>query len=156
MATKSTTLKLTLKVTGFVTRLLLNIIFYILVIILIVNVSKLAYNFTYQLYGPVTVEQAPGTDIIFQVKEGESTMDIASKLELNLAITNKYAFYLKAKLQKSVIMPGTYKLNSSMTYDDIITVITDYSNSIIKDDTKTGTKTSTDSGSSAATNTNTD
>lgn len=142
MATNSTSTKVTLKITSFILRLLLNIIFYIIAIILIVNVSKMAYGFTYELYGPVSAEAAPGRDIIFQIKKGESTMDIASKLQLNRAIVNKYSFYVKAKLQNLVIMPGTYNINSSMNYKEILNIITDYSASIIQEeDTVPGTVT---------------
>ncbi len=143
MATNSTTVKLTIKIASLVMRLLLNILFYILIVILVVNVSKLAFDFTYQLYGPVTVDKAPGNDIIVQIKKGDKTMDVASKLELNLLIKNKYAFYLKTKLQNSVIMPGIYKLNSSMTYEDILKVITDYSQTDSGTDHEKGTQPTT-------------
>ncbi|HHU70547.1 MAG TPA: endolytic transglycosylase MltG [Clostridiales bacterium] len=133
MATNSTSVKATLKITSFIIRLLMNIIFYVLVAFLIVNVSKEAFQFTYQLYGPVAVEKEPGRDLIIQIKKGESTMDIASKLEVNRAIVNKYSFYLKAKIEDVAIMPGTYEINSSMTYDDILKIITDYSQSLIQD-----------------------
>jgi len=115
MATKSTAVKLTLKITSFILRLFLNIVFYILIVIAIINVSKAAYKFTYQLYGPETVDEAPGREIILQIKVGESSMDVASKLEINRVIENKYSFYMKTKLSSYVIMPGTYKINSSMT-----------------------------------------
>lgn len=134
MATKSTAVKLTLKITSFILWILMNVIFYILVVILIVNVSKAAYNFTYQLYGPDTVDDPPGREIIIQIKKGESSMDVASKLEMNRAIENKYSFYVKTKLQKSTIMPGTYVISSAMTYDEILDIITDYSKSIVKED----------------------
>lgn len=133
MATNSTSVKATLKITSFIIRLLMNIIFYVLVAFLIVNVSKEAFQFTYQLYGPVAVEKEPGRDLIIQIKKGESTMDIASKLEVNRVIVNKYSFYLKAKIEDVAIMPGTYEINSSMTYDDILKIITDYSQSLIQD-----------------------
>jgi UPF0755 protein len=134
MATRSTAVKLTLKVTSLIVRMLMNIFFYILAVIVIINVSKYAYTFTYQLYGPDTVDEAPGREIIFQINKGESKMDIAAKLEINHAIKNKYSFYLKTKLQEYVIMPGTYVINSSMTYDEILSVVTDYSKSIVKDE----------------------
>lgn len=134
MATKSTAVKLTLKITSFILWILMNVIFYILVVILIVNVSKAAYNFTYQLYGPDTVDDPPGREIIIQINKGESSMDVASKLEMNRAIENKYSFYVKTKLQKSTIMPGTYVISSAMTYDEILDIITDYSKSIVKED----------------------
>lgn len=137
MATRSTAVKLTLKITSFIVRMLMNIFFYILVVVLIINVSKYAYTFTYQLYGPDTVDEAPGREIIFQINKGESKMDIATKLELNRAIKNKYSFYLKTKLQEYVIMPGTYIINSSMTYNEILAVVTDYSKSIVNDEDET-------------------
>jgi UPF0755 protein len=140
----------------------MNIVFYILVVILIINVSKYAYVFTYQLYGPDAVDPAPGRDIIVQIKKGESSMDIASKLALTHTIENKYSFYMKTKLQNFSIMPGTYEINSSMTYSEILAIITDYSASIVKDeetDTEAGTTdttdTETDSGTPAETDNNT-
>lgn len=133
MATKSTSVKATLKITSFIIRLLMNIMFYVLVAFLIVNVSKQAFQFTYEIYGPVTVENKPGRDILIQIKKGESTMDVASKLEVNRAIVNKYSFYIKTKIDDVVIMPGTYEINSSMTYNDILEVITDHSKSLIQD-----------------------
>lgn len=133
MANKSTNMKITLKITSFILRLLLNITFYTLVAILIINFSKKAFNFTYQLYGPVTVDpKDKGTSIMVQIKKGESTMEVASKLELVHAIKNKYVFWVKAKLKKKVILPGTYELSTDMTYDEIMDIITDKSASIIK------------------------
>ncbi len=130
MANKSATMKLTLKVSSFIARILLNVAFYTLVVVLIINFSKLAYDFTYQLYGPVTVSaKGEGTTVVFIIDKGESTMDVAGKLEVGRLIENKYAFYLKAKLGNHVIMPGRYELSTDMTYSEILGVITDYSNS---------------------------
>lgn len=138
MTTKSTSVKLTLKITSFVLRLLLNILFYTLAVILIVMISKKAYEFTYELYGPVAVDSdEDAREIYIQIKQGESTMDVASKLELNLAIKNKYSFWVKTKLDEKNIMPGTYVIYSNMTYDQILDVITDYSASIVQNGGKT-------------------
>jgi len=134
MATKSTSAKATLKITSFIIRLLMNIMFYVLVVFLIVTISREAFQFTYELYGPVTVDEEPGRDILFQIKKGESSMEVASKLELYRAIGNKYSFFLKTKLENAQIMPGTYEINSSMTYDEILDIITDYSKSIVQDE----------------------
>lgn len=133
MAAKSSSVKVTLKITSLILRLLMNIIFYILVVILIIDVSRRAFDFTYQLYGPVTVDPAPGRKILIQIKPGETTMDIANKLELNRVIKNKYSFYLKARLQNLMIQTGTYEVYSSMTYKEILDEITNYKNSIIQD-----------------------
>jgi len=134
MATNSTSVKATLKITSFIIRLLMNIMFYIIVVFLIINISREAFQFTYQLYGPVAMEEEPGRDIIIQIKNGESSMDVASKLEVYRAIVNKYSFYAKTKLQDASIMAGTYEINTSMTYDEILDIITDYSKSIVQDE----------------------
>ncbi len=124
MTSRPATTKLVLKITSFILRLLLNIIFYTVVVMLIISVSRQTYQFCYQIFGQVTASEAPGRDIEIQVKQGESTMNVASKLELNKVIVNKYSFYLKAKLKKYNIMPGTFIVNTSMTYDEIFAIIT--------------------------------
>jgi UPF0755 protein len=153
MATNNASVKLTFKIASFILRLLVNIFFYIIIVILIINVSKMAYDFTYQLFGPVAMEQAPGTDIIIEINKGDTSMNVASKLEMKLAIRNKYAFWLKTKLQKSVLMPGTYEVNTSMTYSEILAVITDLSASLTKDEEGTPAGTGTDTSSDADTTT---
>jgi len=124
MTSRSTNAKLGLKITSFIFRLLFNIAFYMMVIFLITKVSTEIYNFSYQIFGQVTVEEEPGRDVEIQIKKGESTMNIASKLKINKIIVNKYSFYVKAKLLNKVIMPGTYTVNTSMTYDEIFDIIT--------------------------------
>jgi len=132
MASSSTLFKVTFRITSFILRLILNLIFFGFVIFIVIYGSKTAFNFTYQLYGPVTVDPKPGREVYIEIGKGESTMDVAKKLELYRVITNKYAFYLKAKLQNEVIMPGKYRVYSSMTYDEIFDVITDYSKSLVQ------------------------
>lgn len=135
MATKSTSVKVTLKISSFILRLLLNIIFYALVVFLVIYTSKTAYEFAYQLYGPDAVDnESNDRDIVIKINKGDSTMDVASKLELNRAIKNKNSFWVKVKLQNLLIMPGTYELKSSMTYNEILDIITDYSKSIVQQD----------------------
>ncbi|MDF2472292.1 MAG: hypothetical protein K0R92_836 [Lachnospiraceae bacterium] len=124
MTSKQTTSQSALKVTSFFVRVLLNIVFYMVVIFIIVEASQSAYHFAYSVFGQTTMEAEPGRDIEIQIKSGESTMNVASKLELNRIIENKYSFYVKAKLKKHVIMPGTYTINTSMTYDQIFSIIT--------------------------------
>jgi UPF0755 protein len=132
MVARSTSGQVKMKMTNFMLRTVLNVTFYVLLIVLIIYISKVAYTMSYQIYGPVRVDKAPGRNIVFDIKQGEATMDIASKLEQKRIIVDKYSFYLKTKIDSVNIMPGTYKLNTSMTYDDILTIITDYSKSLQK------------------------
>jgi UPF0755 protein len=132
MVARSTSGQVKMKMTNFMLRTVLNVTFYVLLVVLIIYISKVAYTMSYQIYGPVRVDKAPGRNIVFDIKQGEATMDIASKLEQKRIIVDKYSFYLKTKIDSVNIMPGTYKLNTSMTYDDILTIITDYSKSLQK------------------------
>lgn len=124
MTSKPATAQTAAKLTNLLLKLLLNIVFYLFIIFVIMEASKTAYKFTYQIFGQETLEQAPGRDVEIQIKKGESSINVASKLELNKIIENKYSFYVKAKIMDYVIMPGTYTLNTSMTYDEIFSVIT--------------------------------
>lgn len=134
MDRKSTSSKIAFRIIGSVFRLAVNVLFYVLVAMVIISVSRYAYTFTYQIYGDVSVEQEPGRDILFQIKKGESSMDISKKLEINRLILDKNTFFLKAKLKKANILPGTYRLNTSMNYEQILDNITNYSASIVHDD----------------------
>lgn len=127
---KSTSGKLALRFTGAIIRFVLNILFYACVVFVIVRGCTYVYHFSYQVFGSVSREAEPGNDVTVQILRGETTMNIASKLETGLLIMDKYSFYVKTKLKDYSIMPGTYVLNTSMDYNDILEVITDQSNSI--------------------------
>ena len=106
------------------------VIFYAVVVYGIRKAANYSYDFSYQLFGNVSVEAAPGRDVKVTILKGESSMNIASKLEDAKLVTDKYSFYVKLKMKDYEIMPGTFVLNTSMTYNDILEVITDYSKSI--------------------------
>lgn len=130
---KSTSSGVMFKVTNTILRVLLNTIFYIAVIWVVWTAGRYVYDFSYQLFGSVSVTSEPGTEIEFTIGKGEATMDIANRLEFNGLIVNKYSFYMKTKIKSYKIYPGTYVLNTSMDYNDILKVITDHSNSIVKE-----------------------
>ncbi len=113
-----------------ITQVVFNILMYTLIILVAIQLCTAVYDFSYQIFGRVTVDQAPGTDMAFEIDSGEGTMELATDLESKGIIADKYTFYVRAKLStgsRKPILPGTYKLNTSMTYDDIISVITNES-----------------------------
>lgn len=125
MSARTTRMKVVLNITNLVLHLFLNILFYVFIIFAITRLSIVAYDFTYQIFGSKTLEQAPGRDVTIQIKKGESTKNISAKLELNRVIENKHSFFVKTKLMDYNLLPGTYIVNSSMTYSEILSVITD-------------------------------
>lgn len=123
MAKKNAITKVVLDITSTVLHLLLNIIFFIVVIMLVVKFSQYAYDFSYQVFGSVSVEEEPGKTYDLTIREGESTLNVAAKLEQHGMVINRFSFYLRAKLTKRNILPGTYEIDASMDYDEIFSVI---------------------------------
>ena len=136
MESRSQTSKLVLGISSFVIHVLLNILFYVIVVMLITKYSGVAFDFAYEVFGEVAAAEAGEKvkDVTITIKKGESTMSIASKLEMNRVIDNKYSFYLRAKLFQSNIKTGKYIVNASMTYGEILDVISNYKNSLDKDE----------------------
>lgn len=109
---------------GIVIHIFLNIIFYILVVYAIVMASRFVYTFSYQVFGSVKMTEKASNDIEITINKGDSTMKVATLLEREKIIPNKYSFYVRAKLAKQNILPGKYKLNGSMDYGQIFEIIT--------------------------------
>ena len=122
MAASRRTERIVLNIFGAVIHIFLNIIFYLVIIYLVVKTSHYAYNFAYQVFGSVSVTKNSGYTTELVINKGESTMDIAKVLDAKKIIANKYSFYLRAKLTKQNILPGTYTVSSDMDYDAIFKV----------------------------------
>ncbi len=117
--------RVVLKVTSGILHVLLNIVFYCIVAVVILKACTSAYTFSYEIFGNVTVTD---TDHAYErqvvIEDHESTMSVASKLQLYKLVENKYSFYVRAKLANENIKAGTYIISSDMNYDKILEVIT--------------------------------
>ena len=133
MAQKSDGTKIVIDVIGFILHLLLNVIFYAVVIFVIYKVGITAKDFCYQVFGAYTMDAEPGINAEITINDGASTMEVAAALEMNRLIPNRYSVYLKVQLMGYKILAGTYILNTSMTYDEILEQITNYANSIVQE-----------------------
>ena len=124
MAAGRRTGRIVLNIFGVVIHIFLNIIFYMIIVYLVIKASHYAYDFAYQVFGSVSVTKNSGYTAEVTIGKGESTMEVANMLDAKKIIVNKYSFYLRAKLTKQNILPGTYKVSSDMDYDLIFKVIT--------------------------------
>ena len=120
---KSNTSKIVLKMTGSILQLMVNVIVYTLLILLIVRAGGQAYTFAYRIFGSVSMDTI-GMNVTIQIDEDEPDMNVASKLELNKVIPDKYSFYVKMKLAKAELLPGEFVVNTAMDYDEILEVLT--------------------------------
>ena len=124
MAKRSVKTKVALRITNGLLHVLLNVAFYCIVVFIILKACGAAYDFSYQLFGDVRVDTTNPIERQLVIEKDESTMSVASKLELYKIIDNKYSFYVRAKLTDENILPGTYVVRSDMNYDMILEEIT--------------------------------
>lgn len=127
MAGISNSTKSILRVIQIILQVIFNILFYIVVILFAIYLSRNVYDFSYQIFGNVPVEEAPGQTVSFEIKKGEDIFNISKKLKRDNLIVNPYSFTARVKIsvgKRQPIVPGIYELNSSMTYDKIIAIIT--------------------------------
>lgn len=136
---RSSGIRVLLRMSGGFLQICLNVFIYAVIIYFVVKGIHYSYDFAYRIFGDVSVEEEPGRDVKVLILKGESTMNVATKLETNKLIPDKYSFFLKVQIgnfgsdenkKKYEIMGGTYVLNTSMNYDEILEVITDSKNSI--------------------------
>ena len=94
--------------------LVLNMIFYVVIVFATVEVCKFTYSFANEVFGEVMAEAPPGQDKVFV---------IAKNLEREGIVPNAYSFYIRLKLSLSdtnIVAAGSYNLNTSMTYKEIL------------------------------------
>lgn len=132
MAAGRRTGRIVLNIFGAIIHIFLNIIFYMVIVYMVIKASHYVYDFAYQVFGSVSVTKDSGYTTELTINKGESTMEVARLLEAKKVIPNKYSFYVRAKLTKLNILPGTYKVSSDMDYDRIFKVITTPSKSTEK------------------------
>lgn len=121
---KSQAGKYVISMSNGIVRLFIDLLFYVIVAYAIYKLSIYAKSFSYQLFGSVQVDDydhAVEKDILIEL--GDSTRDVGKRLERDGIIVNELSFYIKVKINKLNIMPGTYKLRTDMNYDEILNII---------------------------------
>ncbi|MCX4268350.1 MAG: aminodeoxychorismate lyase [Lachnospiraceae bacterium] len=103
----------------------LKMIVAVLVAVMLVQTSQKAYDFGLQIFHPEPVSQQPGKDIIVIVEEKDSDLEVAKRLESKGLILDAYVFFIQAKLYKADLYAGTYTLNTSMTSEEMLKLISE-------------------------------
>lgn len=113
------------------------VIFYFLVFVAIKNATVAAYDFSFEVFGNVSVEAAPGRNVEVKIVNTNSKK-VAALLKEKNVIVNEYSFLLREKLSltKSYqIEPGIYVLNTSMSYEQILNTLTNTETEEVEDST---------------------
>ncbi|MCD2491420.1 endolytic transglycosylase MltG [Lacrimispora sp. NSJ-141] len=93
------------------------------VISLVLLISVKAYGF-----GKAVFDEKPGTaenpvSVTVEVKEGDGIRQVAALLRQEGLVESTLVFTVQKYFYGSVILPGTYRLNSNMTGKNILDVL---------------------------------
>lgn len=90
-----------------------------------VYLSRTGYDYGYRLFTETAVDEAPGTDILVQIKQETSNWQVGKLLEQKGLVRDGKLFYLQLKTSaySKSIKPGVYTLNTSMTPKEMMIVM---------------------------------
>lgn len=101
---------------------LLNILLIGIVVFGGMELCHVGYRLAYRTVGDTSRDLPPGREVTFYIGENETEYEVAKNLARKDLIGDRFSFYLRMQLEKNDdirLQPGSYTLNSSMTYDDI-------------------------------------
>ena len=80
------------------------------------------FNIGRMLFFEYSIDNKPGTDVEFTITKDDDLDSIAEKLYDDGLIDNTTIFKFRAIGYKTTFTPNTYKLNTSMTIKNILTI----------------------------------
>jgi UPF0755 protein len=114
------------KLVATVINISFEIIFAALVIIMIYNCGLRAYSFGFSVFAEQPITSEPGRDVNVTIDANASTYEIGELLVDKGLIRDAKLFYVQMKLSalSGEVNSGKYTLNTSMTAEDMINIIT--------------------------------
>lgn len=95
------------------------------VIVATVKLGGTGYDFGYRVFTEPAVAKEPGKDVLVQVKDDTSALELGTMLEEKGLVRDGRLFFLQLKLSAYAkkIQPGVYTLNTSMTAKDMMVIM---------------------------------
>ncbi len=102
-----------------------HILITLVVLIVIYAGAMRCYDFGYRIFTDTPMSLEPGRDVTVIINEGNSTRQIGTLLKENGLIKDVGVFVVQEKLSEysGEIKPGVYVLNTSMTAEEMIAVM---------------------------------
>lgn len=109
-----------------------TIIKVVIIVLIIIGVYKLcntAYDFGFQIFADIPVATTgDGRTVNVIISDDMDEKDVADLLEEKGLVKNATVFYIQEKLSLSdeelAIVPGTYELNTAMTAEEMLEILT--------------------------------
>lgn len=102
-----------------------HILITLFVIIVIYAGAMQCYDFGYRIFTDTPMSLEPGRDVTVIINEGNTTGQIGTLLKENGLIKDAAVFVVQEKLSEfsGEIKPGVYVLNTSMTTEEMIAIM---------------------------------
>lgn len=109
--------------TGFAKTVFKVAVYIVLGLVLFYGCSY-AYTYGQKVFSSKGMESKPGTDIKVTIKNGTSVKKLGTILEDYGLIEDDFIFYLQSiAFEYKKVIPGTFDLNTSMSGEEIIRVL---------------------------------
>jgi UPF0755 protein len=127
-------------------RMGITVIVILLVVYFGVKIAYTGYDFGYRVFTEGAVDEAPGKDVLIQIREDMSEYEIAQLFEERGLVRNARLFFLQLKLSvyKGNVVPGVYTLNTSMTPQELMAAIAPEEDTESTEDTENAENTSSE------------
>lgn len=111
---------------GAITGMIIKVALSVVIIIAIFRIAIAAYDFGFQVFADIPVSEGEGRTVSVVVSSTQDVKDIAKMLEEKGLIRDDLVFVIQEKLSESDhgIESGTYELNTAMTSEQILAVLT--------------------------------
>ena len=111
---------------GAITGMIIKVALSVVIIIAIFRIAIAAYDFGFQVFADIPVSEGEGRPVSVVVSSTQDVKDIAKMLEEKGLIRDDLVFVIQEKLSESDhgIESGTYELNTAMTSEQILAVLT--------------------------------
>ncbi len=102
-----------------------KIVLAIIIVMLVYKWSLSAYDYGQRVFNEPPMSAGSGRTISIVVNEGDSAKEIGDKLEKNGLIRDAVLFRIQEVLSayKDDLQPGTYELNTSMTTEEMMEIM---------------------------------
>lgn len=97
----------------------------VLVIVVVYKGAITAYDYGYRVFQEPPVAEKPGMDVSVEITMGKSVLQIGEILEAKGLIRDARLFYVQNLLShyKDKLRAGTYTLNTSMTMEEMMEIM---------------------------------
>lgn len=95
------------------------------IILYVYRFSMIAYDYGFRIFGEPPVAEAPGESVTVAILDNAGVKEIGVMLEQKGLIRDAELFYWQEKVSAYAgqIKPGTYELNTSMTVEEMMEVM---------------------------------